>query len=108
LKVTGDASIDETLVTPLQAPTLEAVQTASTGTDATYTAFTSRGRVTAAALEGKPGTLVAVRVTRPGGVAMALGLGDGTDPETDPGVAAGAADDPSPADTQAPGLPGGV
>jgi hypothetical protein len=103
LKVAGGASVDDTLLAALQASALETTQTISAGAETTYTAFTARGRVTTAALEGMPGVLVAVRVTRPGGAVAPLGVAG----ETDPGAATGSPDDPSMPDAD-PGLPGGV
>ena len=104
LRVASGANVDETLVDSLQASTLGTLQTPSTGSEGTYTAFTARGRVTADALRGTPGALVAARVTRPGGVAMPL-----TTVDADPAAATGDLDDPS-AQNQGPenGLPGGV
>ncbi len=79
LKVAGDASVDDSLVAALQAPALETLQATTGGT---VTAFTARGVVSASALRGKPSVLVASRVTRPGGLTVAVGLPDGTDPTT--------------------------
>ena len=44
------------------------------------TAFTARSVVSAATLRGKPGVLLATRVTRPGGITVAFGPPDTTDP----------------------------
>ena len=79
LKVAGDASVDDSLAAALQAPAFETLQATTGGT---VTAFTARGVVSASALRGKPGVLVASRVTRPGGLTVAVGLPDGTDPTT--------------------------
>jgi hypothetical protein len=100
LEVAGDAAVDESLVAALQAPAFETLQAAAGGT---VTAFTAQGVVSAAALRGKAGTLVASRVTRPGGLAVAVGSADATDPL--PGITA---DDSSGTDEQAGGLPNGV
>jgi hypothetical protein len=98
LGVAGDASVDDTLVAALQAPAFETLQ-ATTG--AAVTAFTTRGVVTASALRGTPGVLVASRVTRPGGQAVAVGPTAASDPTT--GTTDGS-------DTEQPddGLPNGV
>jgi hypothetical protein len=101
LSVSGDASVDDTLVTALQAPQLETLDAPS---DQLVTAYTARGTVTSAALRGKPGALVAARVTRPGGIAVPLAL---PDDGTDPGAATGTTDEPSTTQPD-PGLPGGV
>ena len=79
LKVAGDASVDESLAAALEAPAFETLQ-ATTGS--IVTAFTARGVVSATALRGKAGVLVASRVTRPGSLTVAVGLLDGTDPTT--------------------------
>ena len=79
LKVAGDASVDESLAAALEAPAFETLQ-ATTGS--IVTAFTARGVVSATALRGKAGVLVASRVTRPGSLTVAVGLPDGTDPTT--------------------------
>ena len=47
------------------------------------TAFTARSKVTAEALRGEPGALVAARVTRPGGTTVATGPADAVDPVDD-------------------------
>jgi hypothetical protein len=108
LRVADGASVDDTLVEPLGAASqaaLPAPASSSSMAESAYTAFTARGRVSVAALEGRPGELVATRVTRPGGVAVALALAGGTAPAT---PAAGA-DDQSAADTdQLSALPAGV
>ena len=102
LEVAGDASVDDTLVAALQAPALETLQATTGGT---VTAFTARGVVSASALRGKPGVLVAARVTRPGGLTVAAGLPDATDPSTGTTDDTGTADDSEQPDG---GLPNGV
>jgi hypothetical protein len=106
LKVADGASVDDSLVDPLQAATFETLETRPADSESTYTAFTGRGRVTAAALRGKPGALVAARVTRPGGVAVPLALGGATDPSS----ATGGVDNQPAGTATGPnsGLPGGV
>ncbi|HEY1316596.1 MAG TPA: M23 family metallopeptidase [Gaiella sp.] len=100
LEVAGDAEVDDTLAAALHAPAFATLQaSASTA----VTAFTARGAVTAAALRGKPGTLVASRVTRPGGLTVAMGSGDPADPLGD-----AISDDTSAPDVQDGGLPNGV
>jgi hypothetical protein len=80
LEVADDAEIDDTLVAALQAPAFDTLRATSGGT---ITAFTGRGVVCAATLRGKPGTLVAARVTRPGGLTVAMGPVDPADPSAD-------------------------
>jgi len=98
LGVAGDASVDDTLVAALEAPAFETLQ-ATTG--ATVTAFTTRGVVTASALRGTPGVLVASRVTRPGGLTVAVGPTAASEPTngTTDGSDTGQPDD---------GLPNGI
>ena len=98
LGVASDASVDDTLVAALQAPAFETLQ-ATTG--AVVTAFTTRDVVTASSLRGKPGALVASRVTRPGGLTVAVGPTAPSDPTTGTtdGSTAGQPDD---------GLPNGL
>jgi hypothetical protein len=98
LGVASDASVDDTLVAALPAAAFETLQ-ATTG--ATVTAFTTRGAVTASSLRGKPGALVVSRVTRPGGLTVAVGPTAASDPTT--GTTDGS-------DTEQPddGLPNGV
>ena len=102
LKVAGDASVDDTLVAALQAPALETLQATTGGT---VTAFTARGVVSASALRGKPGVLVASRVTRPGGLTVAAGLPDANRPRRPGRPTNGTADDSEQPDG---GLPNGV
>jgi len=100
LKVAGDANVDESLVAALQGAAFETLR-ATEG--ATVTAFTGRAVVTASTLRGQPGALVASRVTRPGGLTVAVGLPDDADPETGTGT--------TPTDDTVPpgdGLPNGV
>ena len=99
LGVASDASVDDSLLAALQAPAFETLQ-ATTGT--TITAFTARGAVTAGALRGKPAVLVASRVTRPGGLTVAVGLPETNDTTTETTDTGDGSDQP---DT---GLPNGV
>ena len=62
IAVAKGAEIDRTLVAALESPERRALQSRTT---TTFTAYTARARVTAAALRGQ--SLVAARVTRPGG-----------------------------------------
>jgi hypothetical protein len=64
LAVAKGAEVDRTLVAALGSPEPRTLQSRS-ATPAIFTAFTSRGMVTTAALRGQ--TLVAARITRPGG-----------------------------------------
>lgn len=103
LRIAGGAGVDDTLVAALQAPTLDTLQAGGARFDGTsYTAFTARGLVTAAALRGMPGALVATRVTRPGGLSVPVDL-----PDASGGPAAGETGSPPAADPQ-DGLPGGL
>jgi hypothetical protein len=100
LAVAQDALVDETLLAALQGPERRTLQARTVSQ--VVTAFTARAKVTAAALRGDPGALVAARVTRPGGTAVAADL-----PPADP------ADDPSaePGDSSTDGgtdLPAGA
>ena len=99
LEVADDAEIDDTLVAALQAPAFDTLRATS---GATVTAFTGRGVVSAAALRGMPGTLVAARVTRPGGLTVAMGPVDPADPSADD------ATDDSTATGEQDGLPKGI
>jgi Peptidase family M23 len=104
LRVADGANVDDTLVDPLQASTLDVLQTPASSPEGPYTAFTARSRVTAGVLRGTPGALVAARVTRPGGVTVPLGT-----TTTDPAAATGNGDDQSdPSGGPQNGLPGGV
>jgi hypothetical protein len=100
LEVAADASVDDSLVAALQAPAFETLQASPAGI---VTAFTARDVVSAEAMRGKPGTLVASRVTRPGGATVAVGLVDPT-----AALAGEAADDSAATDGQDTGLPNGV
>ena len=100
LGVTGDAEIDDSLVAALQGPAFETLRAPA---PRTVTAFTARGVVSAAALRAKAATLVAARITRPGGLTVAIGSTDETDPS-----AAVATDDPTGTGEQDSGLPYGA
>ena len=100
LGVTGDAEIDDSLVAALQGPAFETLRAPA---PRTVTAFTARGVVSPAALRAKAGTLVAARITRPGGLTVAIGSTDETDPS-----AAVATDDPTGTGEQDSGLPYGA
>jgi hypothetical protein len=100
LRVAGDASVDDSLAASLEAPAFETLQADPSDT---VTAFTARGAVSAVALRGKPGALVASRVTRPGGLTVPVDLPDTTGPAT--GDEAG---DDSSAAQPGVGLPGGA
>jgi hypothetical protein len=104
LSVAGTAEVDDTLAAPLQAPAFATLQAS---TSSAVTAYTARGVVTPAALRGTPDTLVAARISRPGGLTVAL---DSTDPANP--VAAGSSgdttDESSTADDQDDDLPNGV
>jgi hypothetical protein len=65
LALAKGAEVDRTLVAALESPERRALQSRSAA-PVVYTAYSGRGKVTAAALRGQ--TLVAARVTRPGGV----------------------------------------
>jgi Peptidase family M23 len=67
LAVGPGALVDSTLAAALAGPEHRALQSRSTPT---FTAFTAKGKVTAATLRGAAGTLVATRVTRPGGTSV--------------------------------------
>jgi hypothetical protein len=69
LAVAKSAEVDKTLVAALESPASRALQ-ARGATPSVFTAFTGRAKVTAAALRGQ--TLVAARVTRPGGATVKL------------------------------------
>jgi hypothetical protein len=98
LTVPGGASVDDTLAPVLAAGEVETLQATP---KPAVTAYTARGTVSAGALRGKPGALVAARVTRPGGTAVAV---DG--PAVTTPAVSGVTDDT--ADEAQPGLPGGV
>jgi hypothetical protein len=67
LAVAKGAEVDRTLVAALESPERRSLQSRSTA-PTVFTAFTGRAKVTASALRGQ--TLVAARVTRPGGVTV--------------------------------------
>ena len=79
LAVAQGAEVDKTLVAALESPERRSLQSRSAA-PAIFTAYTGRGKVTAAALRGQ--ALVAARITRPGGVTVKTkppgGEGDGT------------------------------
>jgi hypothetical protein len=100
LKVAGGASVDDSLVAALQAPTFETLQSSSSRS---VTAFSARANVSPDALRGKPGVLVATRVTRPGGLTVDVGPAAATDP-----TAGGETDETTGYDEQGAGLPNGV
>jgi hypothetical protein len=100
LKVAGGASVDDSLVAALQAPTFATLQASPSRS---VTAFTARASVSSDALRGKPGVLVATRVTRPGGLTVDVGPPAVTDP-----TAGGETDDPTGYEEQGAGLPNGV
>jgi hypothetical protein len=105
LKVADGANVDDTLVGPLRASALSTLRASKdTASELTYTAYTARARVTVAALQGKPGALVAARVTRPGGVPVPLAV-SGTTTPADTTAVDDAADSEPDAET---GLPNGV
>jgi Peptidase family M23 len=64
LAIGQGAEVDSTLLAALESPERRTLQSKSA---ATFTAYTGRAKVTAAALRAQPGSLVATRVTRPGG-----------------------------------------
>jgi hypothetical protein len=67
LAVADGAEVDRTLVAALESPERRALQSRG-ATPTVFTAYTGRAKVTAAALRGQ--SLVAARVTRPGGVTV--------------------------------------
>ena len=68
LAIGSGAVVDSTLAAALASPERRALQSRATGT---FTAFTARSKVSAAALRGAAGALVVARVTRPGGTTVA-------------------------------------
>jgi len=80
LRIAGGASVDDTLAGALQAPAFETLEVPASPV---VTAFTARSVVSPATLRGKPGVLVATRVTRPGGLTVAYGPPDTTGPAAD-------------------------
>jgi hypothetical protein len=69
LSIAPDALVDTTLAGALSSPDRRLLQTRTAAQ--AVTAFTAKAEVTAAALRGAPGELVAARVTRPGGTTVA-------------------------------------
>jgi hypothetical protein len=104
LAVDGTAEVDDTLAPALKAPAFTTLQAASSPA---VTAYTARGVITAAALRGMPQTLVAARVTRPGGLTVALAPTDQADP-LDGDTTGETTDDSTAPDEQDGGLPNGV
>ena len=88
LAIGKGAEVDSTLLSALESPERRTLQST---TAAMFTAYTGRAKVTAAALRGQPASLVATRVTRPGGDTVNV---EPTDP---------AAVDPESEDTAADG-----
>jgi hypothetical protein len=76
LAIAKNADVDRTLVSALQSPEQRSLQSRAT---TSYTAYTGRAKITGAALRGE--TLVAARVTRPGGATVKA-----NPPEDDPAV----------------------
>jgi Peptidase family M23 len=64
LAIGTGAEVDRTLVAAVESPERRTLQSK---TAATFTAYTGRAKITAAALRAQPGSLVATRVTTPGG-----------------------------------------
>ena len=81
LAVAKGAVVDTALVAALESPERRALQSRTTGL--VVTAYTARSKVTAEALRGEPGELVAARVTRPGGTTVATGPADPAEPVDD-------------------------
>jgi len=73
------AVVDSTLVDALSRPELRTLQ-AKAAPPATVTVFTKQARVTPEALRGADGALVVVRITRPGGTAVAVGPANPAEP----------------------------
>jgi hypothetical protein len=76
LSVAPDAAVDTSLAEALASPDRRVLQ--SRTASQVVTAYTAKAEVTAAALRGAPGELVAARVTRPGGTTVTT-----TPPEPD-------------------------
>ena len=74
IAVAKGAEVDRTLLAALESPELRALQSRAA---TTFTAYTARAKVTAAALRGQ--SLVASRITRPGGQ-LVKAAPAGTDP----------------------------
>ncbi len=68
LSVAPDAFVDTSLAEALASPDRRVLQ--SRTASQVVTAYTAKAEVTAAALRGAPGELVAARVTRPGGTTV--------------------------------------
>ena len=108
LAVGSSVSVDQSLAPVLTGSALETLRAQPSGV---VTAFTARAPVTAAALRGKPGALVATRVTRVGGTQIAIeGPGFAPQPAPPDGETGdtGQTDETDGIDDTAPGLPGGV
>jgi hypothetical protein len=71
LSIAPDAVVDTSLAAALASPDRRVLQ-ARTGSQP-VTAYTAKSEVTAAALRGTPGELVAARISRPGGTTVATG-----------------------------------
>jgi len=71
LSIAPDAVVDTSLAAALASPDRRVLQ-ARTGSQP-VTAYTAKAEVTAAALRGTPGELVAARISRPGGTTVATG-----------------------------------
>ena len=100
LRVAGGATVDDTLAGALEGPAFETLEAPASPV---VTAYTARGVVNQAALRGKPGVLVATRVTRPGGITVSFGPSDPSDPTAGSGGA-----EPVVPDPQDGALPNGV
>ena len=82
LDVAEDAVVDTSLLASVESPARRVVPTR---TPLLVTAYTSSARITAATLRGEPGSLVAARVTRPGGATALVASADtADDDELDP------------------------
>jgi len=79
LAVAPGAEVDSSLVAALESPARRALQTRA---PQVVTAFTGVAKVTATALRGEPGALVATRVARPGGTMVVAN--PSTPPDEDP------------------------
>jgi Peptidase family M23 len=78
LALASNAVVDSGLASALARPDVRTLQARLALSP--VTAFTGEARVTLEALRGETGSLVAVRVTRPGGTTVALGPADPADP----------------------------
>jgi hypothetical protein len=81
LSIAKGALVDTGLAAALESPERRVLQARTTAP--VVTAYTARSKVTAAALRGAPGELVAARVTRPGGTTVATGPTDPAEPVDD-------------------------